>query len=47
MGIKPPEDDGVPFEEKMKKLTVELKQCFEENKELEEKIKKNLKKLNF
>lgn len=44
VGIKPPEDDGIPFEEKMKKLTTELKKYFKESKKLEEKIKKNLKK---
>jgi len=44
VGIKPPEDDGVPFEGKMKKLTGELEKCFEESKKLEEKIKKNLEK---
>lgn len=47
VGIKPPEDDGIPLEEKMKKLTDELKQYFEESKKLEKEIKKNLKRLNF
>jgi len=42
VGIKPEEDDGVPFEEKMKKLTGELEKYFEEGRKLEEKIKENL-----
>ncbi|RMF97968.1 MAG: SAM-dependent DNA methyltransferase [Candidatus Schekmanbacteria bacterium] len=35
VGIPPEPDDGVPFEEKMKKLTSELKQYFEEGRKLE------------
>jgi len=45
VGITPPPDDGVPFEEKMKKLTSELKQYFKKGRELEKEIEENLKKL--
>ena len=47
VGIKPEEDDGIPFEEKMKKLTGELKQYFTESKKLEKEIQGNLKKIQF
>lgn len=40
------EDDGV-FEEKMAKLTKELSVQFKQSKELEERIKKNLKSMGF
>ncbi len=45
VGIAEEEDDGVPFEAKMKKLQGELKQCFEEGKKLEKEIENNLKDL--
>ena len=47
VGIAEEEDDGVPFEEKMKKLTSELKQYFKENKELEKQIETNLNNLRI
>jgi len=47
VGVKPEEDDGIPFEEKMKKLTAELEEYFKQSRELEEKIRENLKKINF
>ena len=47
VGVKPEEDDGIPFEEKMKKLTSELEEYFKKSRELEEKIRENLKKINF
>ena len=47
VGIKPEEDDGIPFEEKMKKLSKELEQYFGEGQELEKKIKENLKRIHF
>jgi type I restriction enzyme M protein len=47
VGVPEEEDDGVPFAEKMKKLSGELKRYFKEGKELEEKILKNLKKFDF
>jgi len=45
VGVKPEKDDGVPFGEKMKKLSGELKQYFEEGKKLEKEVEKNLKEL--
>lgn len=47
VGVAEEEDDGVPFEEKMKKLTGELKGYFEEGAKLEEKIVINLKNLGI
>ena len=47
VGVKEEKDDGVPFEEKMEKLTTELKEYFKQNHDLEEKIIENLKKINF
>ena len=40
-------DDGIPFEEKMKKITKELSKQFEESHILEEEIKSNLKSIGF
>jgi type I restriction enzyme M protein len=47
VGIKPEEDDGVPFEEKMKKLIADLEEYFKQSRELEEKIRENLRRLNL
>jgi len=47
VGFEEEEDDGIPFDEKMKKLTVELAKQMEEGKKLEEEIKKNLGILGF
>ena len=47
VGIEEEEDDGIPFEEKMKTLTAELSEQFKQSRELEEEIKKNLKALGF
>jgi len=47
VGIKPEEDDGIPFEEKMKKLTAELEEYFRQGRKLEEKIRENLKKFKL
>jgi type I restriction enzyme M protein len=47
VGVKPEEDDGIPFEEKMKKLTSELEEYFKRGRELEEKIRENLKEIEF
>ena len=41
------EDDGEPFDEKMKRLTTTLAEQFEEGKKLEKAIKKNLKGLGY
>lgn len=43
VGVAPPPDDGIPFEEKFEKLKEELQKSFEENRKLEEKILENLK----
>ena len=45
VGLAEEEDDGVPFEEKMKKLSAELKDAFKKGDELESRIITNLKKL--
>ena len=47
VGFKPEEDDGIPFEEKMTKLTKELDDLFKESNELEEKIRKSLSEIGF
>ena len=47
VGFKPEEDDGIPFEEKMKTLTSELDELFKESNELELKIRKSLKEIGF
>lgn len=44
---KEQEDDGIPFEEKMKTLTSELKKQFEESHELEEEIRRNLEAIGY
>jgi type I restriction enzyme M protein len=45
VGVPQPADDGVPFEEKMKRLTAELKKYLEQSKKLEKEIETNLEKL--
>jgi type I restriction enzyme M protein len=47
VGMVEEEDDGIPFEEKMKKLTTELAEQMEEGKRLDEEIRKNLEKIGF
>ena len=47
VGFKPEEDDGIPFEEKMNKLTAELYELMDESEELNKKIKITLKELGF
>jgi len=42
VGIEEQEDDGEPYEEKMKRLTGELSELFAKSHELEDKIRKNL-----
>lgn len=42
MGIEEQEDDGEPFDDKMKRLTGELSEMFQKSHELEAEIKKNL-----
>ena len=47
VGAPEEEDDGVPFEEKIQKLSVELKDAFRKGDELEKQIISNLKKLDI
>lgn len=47
VGIEEEKDDGIPFEEKMGKLTSELSDLFVESKSLEEKIKENLRGIGY
>lgn len=47
VGVEEAEDDGIPFEEKMKTITSELKVQFEESHKLEEEIKKNLEAIGY
>jgi type I restriction enzyme M protein len=47
VGIKDEIDDGIPFEEKMKKFTTELSGQFEEESKLNTAIKKNLDGLGY
>jgi type I restriction enzyme M protein len=47
VGLSEIEDDGVPFEEKMKKLSSELRASFKRGHELEDVIERNLEELGF
>lgn len=47
VGVEDVEDDGIPFEEKMKNITYELLKQFEESRLLEEEIKKNLRTIGY
>ncbi len=47
VGIEEQEDDGEPFEEKMKRLTGELSGLFEKSHELEDRIRKNLGSIGY
>ncbi len=47
VGLADVEDDGVSFEEKMQKLSSELRDAFEKGRDLEKEIEKNLKELGF
>ena len=47
VGAEEEEDDGIPFEEKMKILTSELKVQFEESHKLEDEIRKNLEAIGY
>ena len=42
-----PEEDDIPFEEKMDTLTLKLSEMFDETYRLEDEIRKNLKVLGF
>ena len=47
VGVEEQENDDVPFEEKMTKLTQELSKQFKESHKLEEEIKENLKNIGY
>jgi len=47
VGSEEQEDDGEPFQEKMKRLTRELAELFRKSAELEERIKANLGELEY
>ena len=47
VGVEAEEDDGVPFAEKMAKLTSQLKVQFEESDKLEAQIKLNLEEIGY
>jgi len=47
VGFKDPEDDGIPFEEKMSELTKELDELFKKSNELEKDIRKSLGEIGF
>ncbi len=47
VGVEETEDDGIPFEEKMKTITSELSKQFEESHKLENEIKKHLKAIGY
>ena len=47
VGAEEVEDDGEPFEEKMKRLTAQLNEQFAESARLENAIRENLKKLGY
>lgn len=47
VGVAEEEDDGIPFKEKMDKLTSELKKYFKEGDKLEKQIEYNLKNINL
>ena len=47
VGIPDEKDDGVPFEEKMAKLTAELTEQMKQGKALDARIRANLAKVGF
>ncbi len=47
VGTEAEEDDGIPFEEKMKQLTEQLAEQFKEGEQLEQQIKDNLKSIGY
>ena len=47
VGAEEVEDDGEPFDEKMKRLTAQLKDQFAESAALEKAIRENLKKVGY
>lgn len=47
VGMEEQEDEGEPFDDKMKRLTSELSELFEKSSELEEEIRKNLGEIGY
>ena len=47
VGIEEQADDGEPFDAKMKRLTAELSDLFEQSRTLESEIRANLKSIGF
>ena len=47
VGFKPEEDDGIPFDEKIKTLTNELNELFDESHKIEKDIKKALGEIGY
>ena len=47
VGAEAKEDDGEPFEEKMKRLTATLEEQFSEGQRLEDAIRENLRRLGY
>ena len=47
VGAAEVEDDGEPFEQKMKRLTTKLDEQFANSAKLEKEIRKNLRGLNY
>jgi len=47
VGVPDEEDDGIPFEDKMKELTTALKEQMEEGLKLDKEIKKNLEGIGY
>lgn len=47
VGIEEQEDDGEPFDDKMKRLTSELSEMFKKSHELEEEIRKKLEAIGY
>jgi len=47
VGIEDEEDDGIPFEDKMRDLTTTLAAQMQKEKELDEQIKTQLAKIGF
>lgn len=47
VGVEEIEEDDIPFDEKMKRISCDLKDYFEESHKLEEKIKKDLEAIGY
>lgn len=47
VGLEELEDDGIPFDDKMEILTTELRNLFDESKELEDEIRENLRSIGY